>query len=111
MLAGLLIIGLTSALIMIPALPEMMDTIESDEEFCNYFEQKDIETVISSIFVTFHSVGEAIGPIANSVLISSFGFTGAHEALAIYVLSFSVLYFLIGGNVTMLIKSLDPYAH
>lgn len=104
---GLMAIGISAALIMIPALPEMMDTIEQDIDFCAAYERKDIETVVSSVFVTFHSIGEAVGPMLNSILLSTYGFRRAHELLACYILGFALLYFLICGNFKMLIQSWD----
>jgi MFS family permease len=108
MLCGIGVLGIAAGLIMIPALPEMMDTIEFDEEFCNTYDQKDIETVISSVFVTFHSIGEAVGPITNSIMITSFGFVRAHEYLAFYIFCFIVMYFMLCGHVVMFIKRWDP---
>ena len=108
MLSGIMGIGIAAALIMIPALPEMMETIEKDEDFCNMYQQKNIETVISSIFVTFHSVGEMAGPMLNSILMSNYGFKRAHEIFAAYVLVFAVVYFGMCGNISMFIQSWDP---
>lgn len=104
---GLMFIGVSAAMIMIPALPEMMDTIEQDIDFCATYEQKDIETVVSSVFVTFHSIGEAVGPMLNSILLSTYGFRRAHELLACYIFVFALLYFAICGNFKMLIQSWD----
>lgn len=109
MLIGLMFLGFSGGLNMIPALPEMMDTIEFDDDFCSYYEKKDIETVISSVFVTFHSIGEAVGPLSNSIMMSYFGYRRAHEILAVWILIYAMLYFVVCGNFKMFVRRWDPY--
>ena len=75
---GLAGVGFASAFNIIPSLPEMMETIEADEKFQDTYAKKDIETVISSLYVTFHSLGEMAGPFFNSILMSEYGFRMSH---------------------------------
>ena len=103
-----MILGAAGSIISIPCLPEMMQTIEEDREFCDKYEKKQVETVISSIFVTSQSVGEAIGPLMNSILISTFGFQTAHEIFAAYLIIWSGLYFTYSDNLGMFEKPEAP---
>lgn len=57
--------------------------------------------MISGLFVSFMSIGEALGPVGNSILVQSFGFRRAYELYSLYILFFSICYFCTCGNVAM----------
>ena len=74
-LIGLCFIGLASALMSIPCLPEMLETIEvssrnTDEEY----DQEQANDVVSGLFVTSSGIGEVTGPVLASVLVKCFDF-------------------------------------
>ena len=98
---GLILIGGSASMMAIPSMAEMMATIEEDQSFSQQFERRELETVISSIYVVSQSVGEALGPLLNSILITSFGFQTAHEILAAYLLLWGAFYFLSCDNMAM----------
>ena len=71
---GLCLIGLSCGMISIPVLPEMLECIEDDEELAQKYDIETIENVISGLFISFQSIGEAVGPIAASSLSEHYGF-------------------------------------
>jgi hypothetical protein len=71
---GLCILGLSVGMITIPALPEMLDSIEEDQSISRRYDIESIENYISGLFIGFQSVGEAAGPITSSILTDGFGF-------------------------------------
>lgn len=74
---GLCMIGLSAGMISIPVLPEMLECIEEDEDLANKYDMETIENVISGLFISFQSIGEAVGPIAASSLSENYGFQTA----------------------------------
>lgn len=83
----------------------MMHVIEKDEHLITTYNKKKIEERVSSVFSTFQSLGEMMGPIINSVLVSIFHFTRAHEIISNYLLIYAAAYFVICGNFSMFIFS------
>eukprot|EP00356_Strombidium_inclinatum_P013183 CAMPEP_0170503190 /NCGR_PEP_ID=MMETSP0208-20121228/43932_1 /TAXON_ID=197538 /ORGANISM="Strombidium inclinatum, Strain S3" /LENGTH=160 /DNA_ID=CAMNT_0010782713 /DNA_START=943 /DNA_END=1425 /DNA_ORIENTATION=+ len=65
---GLTLIGLSAGMISIPVLPEMLECIEEDGELSSKYDRESIENLISGLFVSFQSLGEAIGPVVSSWL-------------------------------------------
>jgi hypothetical protein len=65
---GLCLVGLSAGLVSIPVLPEMLESIEQDEELASQYELDDMENLISGLFVSFQSAGEALGPSVASIL-------------------------------------------
>jgi len=62
-------------MISIPVLPDMLEAIE-DADDLNY-DMEEVNNIIASVFVTCTGVGEAIGPILNSILKEFYGFERA----------------------------------
>ena len=94
---GLCIMGLSTSLCTIPCLPEMLDAIEEDQELANKYDIEQLENVISGLFVTFQSFGEAVGPMMSSLLVDSYGFRNAQDIYAAYLATYCLLYFLTCG--------------
>lgn len=67
-------IGLSAGMVTIPVLPEMLECVEEDEEFGEKYDMMTVENYISGLFVSFQSLGEAMGPMAGSILTDKFGF-------------------------------------
>ena len=101
---GLCLIGLSCGMISIPVLPEMLECIEQDEELASKYDMETIENVISGLFISFQSIGEAIGPIAASSLSERYGFTVAQELYSAFLAVFFLSYFLTCGHFTMFKK-------
>jgi hypothetical protein len=72
---GLIILGFSAPMISIPILPDMLEAIEEAEDL-NYAKEE-VENICASIFVTCSGVGEAFGPILNSILKKLYGFEHA----------------------------------
>lgn len=60
-----------------------------------------IENVISGLFISFQSIGEAIGPIAASSLSEAYGFQTAQEVYCGFLTIFFISYFITCGNFKM----------
>lgn len=99
-LLGLCAVGVAAALMAIPVMPECLEAIESDPQF-NY-DPEEINNEISSIFVTSTGVGDTIGPIACSMLIEMYGYTGAQDIYASFLMCFGLLYFFLAGGFSIL---------
>jgi hypothetical protein len=48
--------------------------------------------------VTSSGVGDTIGPIASSILTACYGFTGAQDIYASFLICFGLLYFFLAGG-------------
>ena len=71
---GLCIIGMSAGMVSIPVLPEMLEVVEEDKRLSERFDMESIENLISGLFISFQSSGEAIGPILSSQLTNRLGF-------------------------------------
>lgn len=60
-----------------------------------------MENLISGLFVSFQSAGEALGPSVASILSDQFGFQTAQEVYVVYLFTFTTLYFMLCGNFSM----------
>ena len=60
-----------------------------------------IENLISGLFISFQSIGEAIGPIISSFLTENFGFRTSQEIFCFMLFTFWFTYFLLCGNFEM----------
>lgn len=98
---GLCIMGLSTSLCTIPCLPEMLDSISEDQKLAKKYDEEELENVISGLFVTFQSFGEAIGPMMSSILVDSYGFRSAQDIYAAYLGTYCLLYFLTCGMCNM----------
>lgn len=101
---GLCIMGLSTSLCTIPCLPEMLESIEEDKELANKYDEEELENIISGLFVTLQSFGEAVGPMVSSLLVDSYGFRYAQEIYAAYLGTYCLLYFLTCGMCSMFFK-------
>ena len=103
---GLCIIGLSAGMITIPVLPEMLDAVEEDESLKTTYDMQIVENLISGMFVSVQSIGDAIGPIVSSYLTDTFSFQYSQEIYGGILAVFFILYFLFCGNFVMF--SPDP---
>ena len=71
---GLCMIGLSTGMITIPVLPEMLESVEQDPELAQKYDISSFENLISGLFIMFQSIGEALGPLMSSVLTEWFDF-------------------------------------
>lgn len=101
---GLCIMGLSTSLCTIPCLPEMLEAIEDDKDLASRYDEEELENVISGLFVTLQSFGEAIGPMVSSMLCDAYGFRYAQEIYAAYLATYCVAYFLCCGMCSMFFK-------
>lgn len=97
-------IGMSAGMVSIPVLPEMLETIEEDTELAKKYDMEVVENVISGLFVSFQSFGEAIGPMISSYLTETTSFTFSQEFYGSVLLVFSISYFLSCGMFQMCTK-------
>ena len=88
-------------MITIPVLPEMLDAVEDDESLKSHYDMQVVENLISGMFVSVQSIGEAIGPIVSSYLTDKFNFQYSQEIYGGVLAVFFILYFLFCGNFVM----------
>lgn len=105
---GLLILGFSAPMISIPLLPDMLESIEVATDL-NY-DDGEVNNLAASLFVTCSGVGEALGPILNSVLKKFYGFERAYEIFGLMFFSFAFIYFLFCGHFTIC-RFEDPKVH
>lgn len=94
---GLMIIGAASGMISIPVLPEMLESIEEENE--KDYDMEALNNYISGIFVTCTGAGEFIGPALSSFLNEKYGFRVAQDIYANMILVFGGFYFLSVGHI------------
>ena len=94
---GLCMIGLSTGMITIPVLPEMLESAESDPELAEKYDIQSFENLISGLFIVFQSIGEAAGPILSSALTEIFDFSTSQELFALILALFWILYFASTG--------------
>lgn len=102
---GLCIIGLSAGMVSIPVLPEMLECVADDEELSGMYNMETIENVISGLFISFQSIGEAIGPVVSSYLTHHLGFQISQEIYAGILTLFFVAYFLMCGGMSIFAAS------
>lgn len=98
---GLCVMGLSAGLVTIPVMPEMLEAIEDDAELSQKYDMEQVANFISGLFVTYQSMGEAIGPIISSSIAEWYNFTASQEFFAIVLFMFSFFYFSMCGNFSM----------
>ena len=100
-LFGLSILGLSCAIIVIPVLPEMLESVTSDKKIAATYDKSVIENVNSGVYVFFEAVGEAIGPSFSAFLTDNWGFHKSHTIYCAIIVIFILNYFLVCGNFKM----------
>jgi MFS family permease len=98
MLIGLMLMGCAITFCLIPALPEMIRSVEND--FDN--SKGEVNDVASGVFNTALGVGQVSGPLMGSFLTHKFGFRNTTDFLSLYALGFWVVYFIFGNGVSAL---------
>lgn len=94
MLIGLILVGFVISLCIIPALPEMIRSVEKD--FDN--SKGEVNDVASGVFNTSLGVGQVLGPLFGSILTSWFSFRDTTDIIGIGALIFATIYFIFGGG-------------
>ena len=94
---GLCVMGFGLSFTSIPVLPEMLESIEEDEELSREYDRELVENTTSGLFISFQSIGEAIGPVISAHLAEAFGFQEAQEIYSAYLVIFIVAYFCCCG--------------
>lgn len=84
MLIGLILMGCAITFCLIPALPEMIRSVEQD--FDN--SRGEVNDVASGIFNTALGVGQVSGPLVGSLLTHQLGFRETTDVLSLYAIAF-----------------------
>ena len=94
MLIGLMLMGCAITFCLIPALPEMIRSVEQD--FDN--SRGEVNDVASGVFNTALGVGQVSGPLFGSLLTNKLGFRETTDLLSIYAILFCSVYFIFGNG-------------
>ena len=100
MLVGLTLMGWAITFCLIPALPEMIRTVEND--FDN--SKGEVNDVASGIFNTALGIGQVSGPLIGSFMTHQIGFRSTTDLLSIYAIVFGTIYFIFGGGVQSILN-------
>jgi len=92
---GLCTMGLGCCMIIIPVLPDM---IEATEEAYPGTDMDQLHNGISGLFIAAQGFGETLGPVLGSVFKVHFGFRKSQDIIAVTLLSFMILYYLVCGR-------------
>lgn len=95
---GLMLVGLSGALVSIPVLPEMIEVYESDPDLSTLYDKKQVEILISGIFVTCSSAGEIMGPVVAANLTEYYSFQAAQYIYCAILCLFILSYFWLTGK-------------
>jgi MFS family permease len=91
--------GFGAGMIIIPVLPEM---IESIEEKYPEMDENALHNIISGLFIAFQGVGETAGPMAGSLFVELYGFRKAMDIIGLTVFAFMILFLITCGGFSML---------
>ena len=82
--------GLIDPYILVPSLPEMIESV------LDYYpgEETEVNDISSGVFNMFLGIGQVSGPIFGSLIANRFGFRVCCDYVAIVSLLFGILYFI-----------------
>ncbi len=100
-LIGLCFMGLGCGMIIIPVMPEM---IESAQTRYPKMQEEMLHNKISGIFIASQGLGETLGPVLGSVFEELVGFRYSQDIIAGILITFMILYFAVCGGKTMFEK-------
>jgi len=92
---GLAIMGLGCGMIIIPVLPDMIDSVEEKHK---NLDSAELNNNISGMFIACQGIGETLGPVFGSTSENIYGFRVTQDIIAIALLGFMILYFFICGR-------------
>ena len=101
-LSGLMLLGFSAAMITIPLLPEVLNSLEL--EYPN-LAGEELNNVVAGYFNSCIGIGEALGPISAGWLVSSGGFRGSCDIIGTVMLSFTILFFICNGHFYLLMPT------
>jgi MFS family permease len=102
---GLSILGFGAGMIIIPILPDMIDSIEENAD--DSLNEEELHNNISGLFIAFQGIGESIGPMAGSTLEEIVGFRSAQDYIGVFVVVYMIFYFLLCGRFDIFKKPLS----
>lgn len=97
-LIGLCIMGFGCGMIIIPVLPDM---IESTEEKYPGMDKDRLHNNISGLFIAAQGLGETLGPVLGSVFEEFYGFRTSFDIIGCTLLVFMAIYFFLCGRSTL----------
>ena len=92
---GLCIMGMGCGMIIIPVLPDM---IESAEEKYPGMDMDQLHNSISGLFIAAQGLGETLGPVLGSVFEEYYGFRTSQDILGCIIFGFMIFYFILCGG-------------
>ena len=95
---GLVFLGFSAGMVVIPVFPEMLASIEARFPEMSV---EDLNNVAAGYFNSCLGIGEATGPIFASVMTAEIGFRHAEDILGVLVILYLVFYFILLGNLKL----------
>jgi hypothetical protein len=89
--------GLTSALCLLPVIPEMINESKRDEDISHHLDrQVNIDVLndhISGLYNFFFALGNTIGPLLGNWMYVNLGGPMTFDLMALYIITFALVYF------------------
>ena len=96
MAIGQALVGIFTATMMIPGLPEM---VESMKPKFPKEQERQVNDYSSGIFNSFLGFGQVLAPMYGSTVTANYGFRLTADIVAIICFAFGLLYFILGDGV------------
>ena len=88
-IVGLTIFGFGTTFVTIPAMPEILDSIEERK---SNFNELALQNRVAGYFIVCQGLGESAGPLVSSLLKQELGFRNTQYALGVFVACFLAIY-------------------
>jgi len=92
-IVGALALSLSSALVTQTCMPEMMEQYRLDERLRTFYNPKQVEKMIASMFIIAESMAGIVAPILSSQLVDNYNYWTAFVALMGILGAWSLIYF------------------
>ena len=95
-LFGLILLGWSAVLVVVPMVPELLSSIETQYP---HLKGEQLNNVISGYVNTSISTGEALGPVTSGIMTEIIGFRKSLDLYAATMVVFTILFFLCNKNI------------
>ena len=113
---GISIMGMGMGMSLIPVMPEIIEGIESHPKFAFAYDEITLQNNLAGYFICCQALGEALGPLASSLLERGIEFRNTQISLCIFITLFLIIYLLSCGvfgffKYKQHVKSYRPQEH
>lgn len=91
-IVGISLMGLGMGMSLIPVMPEIIEGIESHPRFAFAYDEITLQNNLAGYFICCQALGEALGPLASSLLERGIEFRNTQITLCIFTSLFLIIY-------------------